>query len=185
MPSAHSTPVIESDTVVHLDNANCRITSDRLSELRCVTRGKKGTVALFIAGTLFIYVSIGIFVWILPSGRLELTFLNSGALLFAFGVFLQWRSVIRYRELGTYVIDREQKRIRLGSSARGWSFEDVSRIRLSLDVLGGARLTGRPRLLYWLVLRFGDGKRIRIAQGERRELQPVIDWLAAAGISIQ
>ena len=184
MPPPDSTPVIESDTVVHLVNANCRITSDMPPYLRCVTRGKAGTVALFIVGTLFIYVSIGLFAWSLPSGRLQLVLLSSGALLFLVGVLFQWRGMVRHREMGTYLFDQDRRSIRRGPAWKGWTFEGVERVRLARDVLDFSRTDLWPRFPYWLKLHFKDGRRIRIAKGGRGELQPVLDWLEDAGIPV-
>lgn len=182
MPPVDTTPVLDSDTVVHIDNTTCQITSESPSELHCVTRGKVGTTTLFILGTLLIYGSIGFFAWSLPSGRLQLLLLITGALTFLIGAFFQWRGMVRRREMGTYVINHEDKTIRQGRGGRGWTFDAVSHLRLVQDVSDLTRLSLLPRFPTWLFVHLKDGKRIRIAKGSQEELQPILDWLQQAGV---
>ena len=183
MSPVDQTPVMDSDTVVHLDNPNCLVTSDIPSELHCVTRGRVGTTTLFILGTLLIYGSIGFIAWSLPSGRLQLLLLSAGVLTFIIGAFFQWRGMVRRREMGTYILDQEQKTIRQGRGGKGWTFEAIAHLRLAQDITDLTRLSLLPRFPTWLFIHLKDGKRIRIAKGSQAELQPILNWLDQAGIS--
>ena len=172
---------VSDPPVILVSNRHCRIERQSLDLLKCSTQGKLGTQVIFFIGMIAVYGSIALIAWHLPDGILEPYSLIGGFLMLAFGLFLQWRSVRRHKELGEYEVDRGDRILRKqGNKGSTVSFEEIVFVRLVFDKTAGMRMGS----LYWLFIHCRKNPQFRIGRGTKDELKPVLVWLKMAGLPV-
>ena len=171
-------------THVLVSNRSCTIEQIDDGVVRCTTRGRTGTWVMFILGIVLVYGSIALIALYLPQGMLEPVSLASGVTALLLGLFLQWRGMRRRREIGSYLIDQNERVIQKAGAMFGVPFDDVAYVRTIVDIADLTRPDLLPDFPRWLFVHFKDGTHVRIGKGSKEELNPVLVWLKTAGLPV-
>ncbi|MEM8485549.1 MAG: hypothetical protein AAF564_08355 [Bacteroidota bacterium] len=165
-----------------INNPNCSVSVDERGDLLCATSGRFVTIVLFVVGMLFIYASIVIIGWELPSGRIHSSTLLSGTFVFLLGILCQWRSYRRQKEMGNFEISVSAQVIRKQGKQTGYPFDYITRLRITRNWTAMARIQHILPIPVWLFIHFKNGHRIRVATGRRDEVMELLKWMRAADI---
>ena len=175
--------ISESSTEqVFIDNPNCKAAVNEQGDLECTTSGRFVTIVLFVVGMLFIYASIVIIGWELPSGRIHSSTLIYGSIVFLLGILCQWRSYRRQKETGAFEICISAETIRKQGKQTGYPFDYITRLRITRNWTAMARIQHMLPVPFWLFIHFKNGHRIRIASGRREEVMELLKWMRSAGV---